>query len=48
MMGVANKILVKYIEETIAHKLIVETQQINGRTFQFGHGAQSLLPRFIC
>ena len=40
-------ISVKYVEETIAHKLIVETQQIDGRTFEFGHGAQPLLLQFI-
>jgi hypothetical protein len=38
---------VKYFEETIAHKMIIETQQIDGRTFEFGHGASSLLLLFI-
>ncbi len=37
---------VKYIE-TIAHKMIIETQQVDGRTFEFGHGAQSLFLLFI-
>ena len=39
--------LVKYIEEPIAHKMMIEMQQIDGRTFEFGHGAQSLLLLFI-
>jgi hypothetical protein len=36
-----------YKEETIAHEMMIETQQIDGHTFEFGHGAQSFLLWFI-